>query len=243
VIGESARDPGQNSSTAAPRTASPGASAAPWLARYSASERMADRWVHLAGLLLGGIGTAVLLGFAARSAQPGIFAASLIYSASLSAMLVCSTLYHHSPAWAYRRFLRRLDHAAIFLLIAGTYTPFTTCRLHGTAAVAMTAAVWAGALGGAAVKLFGPLRSRGFSTAGYLALGWIALIGLRPILDAVDPQSLILILAGGVIYSIGAGIHRWRSLRFHNAIWHGMVLAAATCHYAAILEGVVLAAS
>jgi len=209
-------------------------------ARYDPSERAADRWIHFAGLGVGATGLAVLLGIAARSATPAIFIASLIYSASLMAMLVCSTLYHHSP-WAYRKFPRRLDHAAIFLLIAGTYTPFTVCRLHGTAAFVMTATVWAGALGGVAAKLVGPLRSRGFSTAGYLALGWIALVGLRPILDAVDPLPLILILAGGVIYSIGAGIHRWRSLRFHNAIWHGMVVIAAECHFAAVLLGVVLA--
>lgn len=209
-------------------------------ARYSANERAADRAVHVAGLILGLAGAAILLGIAARSTSPMVLAASLIYSASLIGMLICSTVYHHSTSSAYRTFLRRLDHAAIFILIAGTYTPFTTCRLHGAWAIALTAAVWAGALGGAAVKLFGPLRSSGLSTTAYIALGWIGVIALRPILAAVDPLSLILIAVGGVIYSLGAAVHRWRSLRFHNAIWHAMVVIAASCQYAAVLRGVVL---
>jgi hemolysin III len=214
----------------------------PWASRYTAGERRADRLVHLAGLVLGGTGAAILLTIAAHSAA-AIFAASLVYSASLIAMLACSTLYHHHPTLAYRPFLRRLDHAAIFVLIAGTYTPFTVCRLHGMWAVGMTAAVWTGAVVGVAVKLVGPVRSAGLSTVAYIALGWIGVIGARPILNAVDPRSLVLVAAGGMVYSIGAGIHRRRSLRFHNAIWHAMVVIAASCQYAAILEGVVLKAS
>jgi len=215
-------------------------SATPQPARYSANERAADRTVHLAGLVLGSAGAAILLALAARRGSTAIVVAGLIYSASLMAMLMCSTLYHHSTQ-AYRPFLRRLDHAAIFILIGGTYTPFTTCRLHGAWAIALTGAVWAGALDGAAVKLWGPVRSTGLSTAAYIALGWIGIIALRPILAAVDPLSLILIAIGGVIYSIGAGVHRWRALPFHNAIWHAMVVIAAFCQFVAVLRGVVLA--
>lgn len=214
--------------------------AIPTVARASAAERSADRWVHLAGLVLGGVSTAIMLSIAARS-TPGVFAATLVYAASLLAMLGCSTLYHHHPARAYQPLLRRLDHAAIFVLIAGTYTPFTTCRLHGAWAVGMTLAVWAGAISGVILKLTGPVRSGGLSTLAYIALGWIVLIGLRPILQAVDPQALILVATGGVTYSIGAAVHRARSLPFHNAIWHAMVLIAAACQYVAILQGVLLA--
>jgi hemolysin III len=215
-------------------------SATPRPSRYSANERAVDRAVHIAGLVLGLAGAMTLLGLAVRTGRSPVLAASLIYAMSLVTMLVCSALYHHSTQ-AYRPILRRLDHAAIFILIAGTYTPFATCRLHGAWAVGLTAAVWAGALGGAAVKLLGPVRSTGLSTAVYIALGWIGIVALRPILATVDPLSLILIAAGGAIYSIGAGIHRWRSLRFHNAIWHAMVVTAAACQFAAVLRGVVLA--
>jgi hemolysin III len=155
-------------------------------------------------------------------------------------MLVCSAAYHLARSSARRAFLRRLDHAAIFLLIAGTYTPFTTCRLHGAWAVGMTVAVWGGALAGAATKLLSPHRLIGLSTAIYLALGWIVLVGIKPFVAVLDPTTLTLLALGGVVYSIGAPVHHWRSLRFHNAVWHAMVLIAAACHYAAIVHGVVL---
>jgi hemolysin III len=215
-------------------------SVAPSPGRYDAGELAADRLIHLAGLTLGCIGTLILLGIAGQTGAAIVRLASVIYSASLLTMLGCSARYHLAVIPARRTFWRRLDHAAIFLLIAGTYTPFTICRLHGAWAVGMTAAVWIGALGGMAVKLIGPVRSNASSTTAYIALGWIAVIGIRPVLDAVDPPSLILIAIGGAFYTIGAGIHHWRSLRFHNAIWHAMVLAAACCHFAAILHGVVL---
>jgi hemolysin III len=218
-----------------------GTDAAPGPSRGSAAEIAADRLVHLAGLILCSAGVPVLLSMAGSTGKPGIFAACAVYAATLVAMLVCSTLYHHGPIRADRRILRRFDHAAIFLLIAGTYTPFTTCRLTGFAAIAMTASVWAGALAGAAVKLTRPFGRFGLSTAAYLGLGWIGVIGLRPILNAVDPRALILIAAGGLVYSLGVGVHRRRSLRFRNAIWHVSVVMAAACHFAAILYGVVLA--
>jgi hemolysin III len=207
----------------------------------SAAEIAADRLVHLAGLILGGAGVPVLLSMAGGTGKPGIFAACAVYSATLVAMLVCSTLYHHGPIRADRQILRRLDHASIVLLIAGTYTPFTTCRLTGFAAVAMTAAVWGGALAGVAVKLTRPLGRFGLSTAAYLGLGWIVLIGLRPIVEAVVPLSLTLLAAGGLVYSLGVGIYGCRSLRFRTALWHALVVTAAACHFAAILHGVVLA--
>ena len=128
-------------------------------------------------------------------------------------------------------------------MIAGTYTPLTTCRLHGAWAIGMTATVWAGAIGGAVTKLASPRRIERFSIGLYLALGWLILVGIRPLLDAVGPTTAILIVLGGVLYSIGAGIHLWRSLPYHNVIWHGVVLLAAGCHYGAILYGVVLTKS
>jgi len=126
-------------------------------------------------------------------------------------------------------------------MIAGTYTPFTTCRLHGVWAIGMTAAVWTGAITGAAIKLICPRGIKLGSIVAYLALGWMILLGMRPMLASVDALTAILIGVGGVLYSIGVAFHLWRTLPFHNAIWHSFVLVAASCHYAAILHGVVLA--
>jgi len=211
----------------------------PDTADYTPNELVADRLVHVTGLSLGVTGAVAIVALAAPAGF-GLAVPCAIYAASLMTMLACSAAYHLARTSARRVLLRRLDHAAIFLLIAGTYTPFTTCRLQGAWAIGMTAGIWLGALAGIAVKLISPHRLTGVSTALYLSLGWVILVGLKPIIAAVDATSLALLVLGGIVYSAGALVHNWRSLRFHNAIWHAMVVIAAACHYAAIVHGVVL---
>jgi hemolysin III len=210
---------------------------------YRASELTAERIIHMVGTVAGAVGSAILVGTAAAVAALPTFSASLVYSVCLVAMLGCSAAYHLASHTSGREFLRRLDHAAIFLMIAGTYTPFTTCRLHGVWAIGMTTAVWIGAVTGAVLKLICPHRVEQVSTVVYLALGWIILVGIRPLLSSVDVQTAVLIGVGGVLYTIGTVFYLWRALPFHNVIWHSFVLVAASCHYAAILHGVVLARS
>src|SRR5260370_13096817 len=209
--------------------------------QYPAGALAADRIIHITGTLAGLVGTALLVGIAAMSAATPVFYASVVYSLCLLTMLACSAAYHLASNPFRRKSLRQLDHAAIFLMIAGTYTPFTTCRLHGVWAIGMTAAVWTGAITGAAIKLSCPRGIKAGSIVAYLALGWMVLLGMRPMLGSVDPLTALLMGVGGVLYSIGVGFHLWRTLPFHNAIWHSFVLVAASCHYAAILHGVVLA--
>ena len=211
--------------------------------QYRAGELATDRIIHVIDTLAGVVGSAMLVGIAAGVADRPIFYASLVYSVCLLAMLGCSAAYNLASNAPRKAFLRRFDHAAIFLMIAATYTPFTTCRLHGVWAIGMTAAVWTGAATGAVMKLIRPRGLKRGSIVAYLALGWMILVGVRPMLGSVDTLTAILIGVGGVLYSIGVGFHFWRALPFHNAIWHSFVLIAATCHYAAILHGVVLAGS
>jgi hemolysin III len=209
--------------------------------QYRASELAADRIIQMMGTLAGAVGSAILVGVAAGVAAPPTFCASFVYSVCLVTMFGCSAAYGFASNASRRKFLRQLDHAAIFLMIAGTYTPFTTCRLHGIWAIGMTAAVWIGAVTGAVMKLICLRRVERVSTFAYLALGWIILVGMRPLLSSVDVQTAVLIGVGGVLYSVGAGFYLWRALPFHNAIWHSFVLVAAGCHYVAILHGVVMA--
>jgi hemolysin III len=208
-----------------------------------AGELAADRIVHLMGTFAGVVGSAILVGIATLTADRPIFFSSIVYSFCLLTMLACSAAYHLVSNPSQRASLRQFDHAAIFLMIAGTYTPFTTCRLHGVWAIGMTAAVWTGAVAGAVMKLLFPSRVERGSIVAYLSLGWVILVGMRPLLGSVDVQTAVLIGVGGVLYSIGVGFHLWRALPFQKAIWHGFVLVAATCHYTAILHGVVLARS
>jgi hemolysin III len=210
---------------------------------YRAGELAADRFIHLMGTLAGVVGSAIMVSIAADVADRSTFLASLIYSVCLLTMLGCSAAYNLASNAPRRGLLRQLDHAAIFLMIAGTYTPFTTCRLDGVWAIGMTAAVWIGAVSGAVIKLICPRRIEQASIVTYLALGWMILVGIRPLLSSLDAPTAVLIGVGGVLYSIGTGFHLWRELPFHKAIWHSHVLVAAGCHYAAILHGVVLARS
>jgi hemolysin III len=207
--------------------------------QYRAGELAADRIIHLIGCLAGVVGSAILVGIAAGVADRPTFLASLVYSVCLLTTLGCSAAYNLASNASRREFLRKLDHAAIFLMIAGTYTPFTTCRLNGVWAIGMTAAVWTGAVTGAVIKLIYPRGVERGSIVAYLALGWMIMVGVRPMLGSADARTAILIVVGGVLYSIGVGFHLWRALPFHNAIWHSFVLVAASCHYAAILHGVV----
>ena len=203
-------------------------------------ERSADGWVHVFGLSCGALGGLTLLGLALGFGHLRMAAAIGVYAACLVLMFVCSAAYNFASA-RRRPFLRRLDHAAIFLMIAGSYTPFTTLRLTGGWAIGMTAAVWTLAVAGAAGKMFAPGLGKGFWVALYLALGWIALVAIKPLLATVSVAALIFLLTGGLVYSLGVLVYLRRSLPFRRAIWHGFVVAAAATHYVAILLGVVLA--
>ncbi|HUC62384.1 MAG TPA: hemolysin III family protein [Alphaproteobacteria bacterium] len=209
--------------------------------RYRDAEMGADIVLHLVGPPVGLVAASTLLALAIAAGGSRIVGSVAVYGVGLVAMLGFSAAYHLKRFPARHEVLRRLDHAAIFVMIAGTYTPFTLCLMKGSLALWSTAAMWAMALMGVTVKLAFPRRFELASIAIYLALGWSFVIFMPALLDVLDRPTIFLILAGGVAYSIGACIHRWRRLPFHDAIWHGLVLAGAGLHYAAILHGVVLA--
>jgi hemolysin III len=194
--------------------------------------------VGLAGAAVGGM---ILLGLSLGVGRLGQVAAVGVYAACLVMMFLASAAYNLASA-RRRPMLRRLDHAAIFLMIAGSYTPFTTQRLSGAWAWGMTIAVWAVALGAAAGKLFAPGLGKRIWVLLYLALGWIAVVAIKPLLAGVSALAMILLLAGGLVYSLGVIVYLKKDLPFRRAIWHGFVTAAAATHFAAILTGVVLPA-
>ena len=217
------------------------AGAGPAPAHYpSMAARIADLCVHLSGLGLALFGGGLLIGLAVENDSAGRIAAVAIYAAGVLAMLALSTAYNFAkPAW--QPLLRRFDHAGVFLMIAGTYTPFTTQVLKGAWGLGMTAAIWGVAIAGMIVKLAWPGAGRRLFIIAYLALGWLGIFALKPLVSSLSWIVLVLLVSGGVIYSTGAAFYLAKSLRFRRAIWHGHVVAAAIVHWVAVLLSVVLA--
>ena len=197
-------------------------------------DQMADRVVHVVGIGLGTAAAIALVVVTAIDGEAGDLVPILIYAIGLVAMLGCSAAYNVFNASVRREWLRRFDHAAIFAMIAGTYTPFTT-RLAGDWASGLTAAIWAVAATGIVLKLSRPRHIEAISIVLYLALGWIGLVAVGPFRSALDARTLALLTLGGVIYTAGVVFHLWRRLPYQNAIWHGFVLVAASVHYVAVI--------
>lgn len=197
---------------------------------YGQGELAADCGLHIAAIAAAIGGSAPLLAIAWQAG--GQIWPLAVYCGSLLLMFLCSAAYNLCRAVPCRELLQRCDHAAIFVMIAGSYTPFTTVALRGDWALGTTTAVWLVALAGVLAKLTRPRVIEHLDVPLYLAFGWSGSV----VLAALDHATAILVLAGGVLYSAGAGFHIWRSLRFHQAIWHGFVIAAAACQYAAVLR-------
>jgi hemolysin III len=207
----------------------------------SAIEIRADQIVHWIGITTAPIAVGLLIGVLLREHPAGRLWPSLIYGCGLLAMLGCSAAYNLARGSSHRELLRRLDHAAIFLMIAGTYTPFMTNIPGSTEARGLLAAVWCVAIVGAAAKLLFPWRLERISILLYLLLGWAIVIALQPLMASMALTTVVLLAVGGVLYTAGVVFHVWEALPFNKAVWHGLVVAAAACHYCAVLYGVALA--
>lgn len=206
----------------------------------SEREIVADGLVHLIGVIAGIGGAAGLLVVTLMRGDPFEFAVISVYAAALTAMLGFSAAYNLVRCTRLRRLFYRFDHAAIFAMIAATYTPFTLLRMEGEWAGGFTALIWSVAGIGIALRLWHPRKFEPFFLTLYLALGWIGLIAFKPILASLGTTTLVLLAVGGALYSIGVIFHVWERLPFQRAVWHGFVLVAAGVHYAAVLNEVVL---
>jgi hemolysin III len=202
---------------------------------YTPAERLADAILHLTGVTAALVAVPVLVTLAAvrHGDLPTVTAAS-VYGLSLMAMFAASAAYHLVSVPRWKEILRRLDHAAIYVKIAGTYTPFAVL-LGGEDAPSILVGIWAAALVGLSLKVLAPRRFEWLTLGLYLAMGWAVVVIGEPIVAAISTPSLVLVLAGGVLYTLGVVFHLWDRLPFQNAIWHGHVLAASFVFYAAIL--------
>lgn len=201
---------------------------------YTPGERMADAVIHVLGLTAAPAACVALA--LAAPAEAGVALALGLYALGLVAMLGCSALYNLAPPGPRKAQLRRFDHAAIFVMIAGTYTPIAALAIGGAWAWGLLGLVWTGAVGGVVLKLVGPMKLERLSVIAYLVLGWVGMAAVHRLLAVLPSADFALLVAGGALYSLGVVFHLSTRLRYHNAIWHGFVLAAAACHFAIVLR-------
>jgi len=208
---------------------------------YDREEVIADGIVHAVGAATGTVFIIALLIMATPVVGAWELTSILIYGVLLLTALTVSALYNLWPVSPVKWTLRRFDHSAIYLLIAGTYTPFITQMKANAETLVLLLGVWLTSIVGIILKLRFPGRFDRLSILLYLLLGWSGVMAYDSALGALPESTLWLVAIGGSLYTAGVVFHLWDNLRFQNAIWHGFVLVAAGCHYVAVLDCMVLA--
>jgi hemolysin III len=204
--------------------------------RQSLGEELANSVSHGIGLVGALIGAPILLLTALDTGDGGFFIGTIVFTATMLLLYLGSMLYHAWPQTRGKSVLQVLDHSAIFLLIAGTYTPFTLGPLRGTWGSTMLGLIWALAIFGVIVKATrGTSRHPKLAMSLYLGMGWSALIVIRPLASAVPPSAVLWLLAGGIAYTIGVLFFVNERLRYGHFVWHLFVLAGTSCHFLALL--------
>lgn len=202
----------------------------------SQGEEIANGVSHGAGLVAALAGIPVLIVHAARRGDAAFVVATSIFSATIVLLYLASTVYHALPAGKAKRVFRVLDHSSIYLLIAGTYTPFTLGVLRGAWGWTLFGIVWGLAGTGVALKASGKASNPIFSTGLYLLMGWVVVIAVEPMLSRVPTAGLLWLLAGGLCYTAGVFFFATDSrFRYGHLVWHFFVLAGTVCHYFAVL--------
>ena len=206
---------------------------------HTLAEKVVDAVVHGAGLLVAVSAGAILLAATLVRTAPEAFPAAAVYVGSLIVLLSVSLAFNMWPRTTVKHVLARFDQAAIFLFIAGTYTPFLSLVWNSPKGVGMTVFVWSAAMIGMALKLIVPHRFGRLAIPFYLGLGWSGVVVFHDLAQALPPAALWLLLAGGLSYSFGLVFHLWERLKFYNALWHLFVVMGASLHLFAVLDALV----
>lgn len=203
--------------------------------RYGIVEEVANCITHGIAAALSIAGLILLVTFAGLTGDPWRIVSFSIYGATLVALYVSSTLYHGLPTPAAKKFMRRFDHAAIYLLIAGTYTPFMLVLLRGGVGWTLFGVVWALAAFGVAIKVAFTGRFEVLTVLLYLGMGWMGVAAIKPVVAALPAFGLGLVVAGGLAYTIGVIFYAGRCIPFNHAIWHLFVVTGSVCHFLAVM--------
>ncbi|MEW9123804.1 MAG: hemolysin III family protein [Thermotaleaceae bacterium] len=198
---------------------------------FTKGEEIANAVIHGIGFLLSIAALIVLVIFANMWGSIWHLVSVIIYSSTLVVLYGASTLYHAFPEGRAKNVFEIFDHAAIYLLIAGTYTPLTLIPLRGVLGWIIFSAVWSIALLGIIFKVFWVKKFVIFSTVLYIFMGWLIIFAIKPLVLAVPRVSTIFLITGGVLYTLGTVFYVWRKMRYHHAIWHVFVLGGSICHF------------
>ena len=205
------------------------------LNRSSPAEELANSVTHAVGIVLAIAGLAVMMGFASTYGNAWHIVSASIFGATMILLYTASTLYHSVQAPRGKALLRIFDHCAIFLLIAGTYTPFTLVNLRGPWGWSLFGTVWGLALLGIIYELTPLRRYRLVTHVLYIGMGWAVVAAIKPMFSSIAPGGLALMVAGGLAYTLGIGFYALRKMRYHHAVWHIFVLVGTTLHFFAVL--------
>jgi hemolysin III len=203
--------------------------------RYGLGEEVASSVIHGIGIVLSIAGLAILVASSAVYGGAREVVASSVFGSTLILLYTASTLYHSIPGVVAKRVLRTLDHIAIVLLIAGTYTPFTLLALPGAWGWGLFATIWTLAILGSAAELGMLKRYRKAAVVMYVLMGWVAVVAIEPLRQNLPTGGLVLLFAGGIAYTAGVPFYIARRLPYGHAIWHFFVLAGSVLHYLAVL--------
>ncbi len=210
-----------------------------WEIRESREEEVANALLHGVGAAMGMAVLAVMVVLSALYGTALDVVASAVFGASLVLLYTASTLYHAFPWPRAKQVMEVMDHAAIYVLIAGTYTPFALVALGGAWGWSMFGVVWGLAAIGIAAQAIFPGRVRGLMTALYVVMPWVVVIAGKPLLSTLAPAAIAWLAAGGVVYSVGVFFYYKKRFPFSHAVWHLFVLGGSACHVVAVLNWVV----
>jgi len=203
--------------------------------RYSINEELANSITHGIGVILAVFALGILATFASVYGNTWHIISVSVYGVALILLYTASTLYHSIQVPRAKSIFQTLDHSAIYILIAGTYTPFTLVSLRGPWGWSLFALIWCLAFVGTAIQLGQMKRWRVVSLVLYVGMGWTVLVAIKPLISSVAAGGIILLVLGGLAYTFGILFYRWENLKFHHAVWHVFVLTGSILHFFAVL--------
>ena len=209
---------------------------APRVAPYSPGEEIANAATHALGVALSVAGLALLVVLTVRYGDGWQLGSAVVYGVSLILLYTASTLYHAIPIPRAKHVLKVVDHSAIYLLIAGTYTPFTLVTLRGAGGLWLFGVIWGIGVAGMCVEAFIVHRPKWVSAIGYIAMGWLVVTMVGPLVRSLSSDGLWLLLAGGLSYTLGTIFYVMKRVPYMHAVWHCFVLGGSICHFLAVLH-------